>query len=180
MERRFSLFSALRQGSNRYAYNVMEGRHQDRPCCAFDYHYETYSTDSKGRRQTHHHHFSAVVVECGLPLKPLFLRPESFFDRMVEVVGFDDIDFESTDFSRAFHVKAPDRRWAFDVIHQATMEFLLGAPRYHVELQGPWVMAWRSGRMKPVDIQGALFVVDGILDRLPRYLVQDLSGGRKA
>jgi hypothetical protein len=158
----------------------MEGKHQDRPCCAFDYHYETYTTDSKGRRQTHHHHFSAVVLECGLPLKPLFLRPESMFDRLGEMFGLDDIDFESTDFSRAFHVKATDKRWAFDVIHQGTMEFLLQAPRYHVELQGPWLMAWRTSRMKPVDFQGALFVLDGILDRLPRYLVQDLSGGRNA
>jgi hypothetical protein len=82
MERRFPLFSALREGSNRYAYNVMEGRHQDRPCCLFDYHYETYSTDSKGRRTTHHHHFSAVVVECGLPLKYILMLTYCLFYSM--------------------------------------------------------------------------------------------------
>jgi hypothetical protein len=178
MERRYPLLRMLRQGDNRYAYNVMQGAHDGRPCCAFDYHYETHSTDSKGRRQTHHHHFSAVVLETGLPLKPLFLRPETVLDRMTEAFGFDDIDFESIEFSRAFHVKAPEKRWAFDVLHQATMEFLLQAPRFHLELQGPFAAAWRSGRLAPVDFQGALFVLDGILDRLPRYVRQDLSGGR--
>ena len=63
---------------------------------------------------------------------------------MGEFFGFDDIDFESDEFSREFCVKAADRRWAFDVIHQATMEFLLAAPRFTIELAGPRVMAYRD------------------------------------
>ena len=65
MDDRYPVFTCLRQGSNRYAYNVMHGRAEGRDACCFDYHYETYSTDSKGQRQTHHHHFSAVVLEHG-------------------------------------------------------------------------------------------------------------------
>lgn len=176
MDERYPLFSRLRQGSNRYAYNVMRGRRKDRDACCFDYHYETYSTNSKGQRQTHHHHFSALCIQTDLPLRPLFMRPEGFFDKVTEFMGMDDIDFESSQFSREFFVKAPDKRWAFDVIHQATMEFLLQSPRYHVEMSGPFVMAWRTGRFKPVDFSGGLYVVEGILDRLPRYLLQDLKG----
>jgi hypothetical protein len=176
MDGRYPLFSALRQGSNRYAYNVMHGRRKDRDACCFDYHYETYSTDSKGRRQTHHHHFSATLVETDLPLKGLFLRPEGFFDKIAEFAGFDDIDFESAEFSRSFLVKSKDKRWAFDVLHQATIEFLLQAPRFHVELAGPYVMVWRASRFKAVDFSGSLYVADGILDRLPKYLIQDLKG----
>jgi hypothetical protein len=176
MEARFAAFGCLQQGSNRYAYNILEGTHDDRPICGFDYHYETYSTDSKGNRQTHHHQFSAVVVDSGLPLKPLVLRPEGFFDKITEFFGMDDIDFESSQFSREFHVTSPDRRWAFDVIHQATMEFLLAAPRFHVELAGPRVMAYRSGCFGPNEFEHALDVVSGIINRLPNYLRSEWKG----
>ena len=48
METRFGAFGCLQQGANRYGYNILEGAYGDRGICAFDYHYETYSTDSKG------------------------------------------------------------------------------------------------------------------------------------
>ena len=110
LERRFPLHKCLREGSQRYAENVMEGDRDGRGICAFDYHYETYSTNSKGHRQTHHHWFSAVVVDSGLPLKSLSIRNETFLDKFTEFVGLDDIDFELTEFSNEFYVKAPDRR----------------------------------------------------------------------
>ena len=47
--RRYTFLDKLRQGSNRYAYNMMSGGFQGHDITAFDYHYETHSTDSKGR-----------------------------------------------------------------------------------------------------------------------------------
>ena len=176
LEKRFPLHKCLREGSKRYAENVMEGERGGRGICAFDYHYETYSTDSKGHRQTHHHRFSAVVVDCGLPLKSLFIRAEGFLDKITEFVGYDDIDFELTEFSDKFYVKAPDRKWAYEVLHQATMEFLLENPRFTVEMAGPWVMARSTGRFKPEQFSAALGVAEGILERLPRYLLRQLKG----
>jgi len=37
-------------GSNRFAYNIAQGEFEGRWAMTFDYHYETHSTDSKGRR----------------------------------------------------------------------------------------------------------------------------------
>jgi hypothetical protein len=169
----------LQQGSNRYAYNVLEGRYHERTIRAFDYHYETYSTDSKGNRQTNHHRFSVAVLETGLPLKPLLIRPEGFFDRIGEFFGMDDIDFESNQFSREFHVTSPDRRWAFDVIHQATMEFLLEAPRFTVELHGPRVLVYRGGHFQPAEFETAIRLANGIIDRLPNYLLTEWKGAAR-
>lgn len=176
MESRFAAFECLQKGSNRYAYNILEGTYGKRRICGFDYHFETYSTDSKGNTQTHHHQFSAVVLDTGLPLKPLAIRPEGFFDKITEFFGIDDIDFESSQFSREFYVTSPDRRWAFDVIHQATMEFLLSAPRFNIELAGPRVMAHRSNCFAPDEFEHALQVVSGIIDRLPNYLLREWKG----
>jgi hypothetical protein len=176
IEDRFGQFSCLRQGSRRYAFNILEGTYNNRQLCGFDYHYETYSTDSKGRRQTHHHYFSAVVVNSGLPLKPLAIRPEGFFDKVTEFFGYDDIDFELNEFSRRFYVKSPDKKWAFDVLHQETMEFMLHAPTFSLEFTTPWVIAYRSSTFKAKDFEAAVAVVEGILDRLPKYLLRELKG----
>jgi hypothetical protein len=167
-------FGTLNQGEQRYAHNISSGQAGAHGLRAFDYHYETYSRDSKGRRTTQHHHLSVVVIETGIPLKPLAIRDENFFDKIGEFVGFDDIDFELAEFSRAFHVKSPDRRWAFDVLHQESMEFLLTSPRYRIEFDGSHAMAWRQSKFKPEEFEEALSVVSGLVARLPKSVVQEL------
>jgi len=174
---RYQLFKCLQRGEDRYAYNIMLGTAGARVTCGFDYHYETHSSDAKGNRQTHHHYFSALVVDTGLPLKPLFIRPEGFFDKVTEFVGLDDIDFESAEFSQKFFVKSPDRRWAYDVLHQKTMELMLTYPRFHIEFQGSQVMAYHDNKTFTLgEFSSALKVVTGILDYLPESVVRELKG----
>lgn len=169
LDERWPQFDQLQQGDNRYGFNVMRGREDQREAFAFDYHYQTYSTDSKGRRQTHHHEFSAVVVDSGLELTPLAIRPEGIFDKVKGFFGYDDIDFESAEFSRAFWVTSPVKRWAYAVLHQGTMEYLLHSSRLPLEFEdGPYVIAWSSHKMRPEQFDDALAYIDGILDRIPK------------
>jgi len=173
---RYPQFSCLIQGSARYAYNIMQGTHGARPICAFDYHYETHSTGSKGEPRTHHHFFSVVVVEANLPLKPLLIRAKTFLDKVGEFLGLDDIDFELAEFSRQFHVTSPDRRWAFDVLHQQAIEFLLHAPRFALQFHDGCVVAYRNNVYSTGDFEAALEVVTGLLDRLPNSVLRELKG----
>jgi hypothetical protein len=176
---RYQLFKCLQRGDNHYAYNIMLGTIGQRVTCGFDYHYETHSSGSKGQQQTHHHYFSALVVDTGFPLKPLFIRPEGFFDKVTEFVGLDDIDFESAEFSQKYFVKAPDRRWAYDVLHQKTMELMLAYPRFHIEFQGTQVIAYYDNRTFSLgEFSSALKVVMGILDYLPPGMVEELKQKR--
>jgi hypothetical protein len=168
-------FSGLNTGDNRYAYNISSGRQGAHGVCAFDYHYQTYSRDSKGRRTTHHHNFSAVILETALPLRPLSIRSENFFDRIGEFIGFDDIDFELAEFSREFHVKSPDKKWAFDVLHQDAMEFLLASPRFQIELLNGSVMARAGSKFAPEAFGQALLVATGLIERLPKSVLRELT-----
>jgi hypothetical protein len=179
IEARFPAFACLFEGSDRYAFNVLEGMVKQGHACGFDYHYETESTDSKGDRTTHQHLFSALVLDVGLPLRPLLIRPETFFDKIGAFFGYDDIDFESDEFSRRFCVKAEERRWAFDVIGQATMEFLLAAPEFTIQFAGRSVMAVRTGVFDPDEFEQALAVVAGIIDRLPADVRRELQTPQK-
>jgi len=179
MEARYPAFSCLCEGSERYAFNILEGLVKQGPVCGFDYHYETYSTDSKGNTSTSHFYFSALVLDVGMPLRPLLIRPETIFDKIGAFFGFDDIDFESDEFSRRFCVKAEERRWAFDVISQATMEFLLAAPEFTIQFAGRWAMAFRPSLFDPAEFEQALAVVAGIIDRLPEDVRRELQSPQK-
>jgi hypothetical protein len=174
---RYQGFNCLQRGDNHYAYNIMLGTIGERVTCGFDYHYETHSSGSKGQQQTHHHYFSALVLDAGFPLKPLYIRPEGFFDKLTEFIGLDDIDFESAEFSEKFFVKSPDRRWAYDVLHQKTMELMLAYPRFHIEFQGNQVMAYHDNSTFSLgEFSAALKVVTGMLDYLPESVMRELKG----
>ena len=173
-DRRFAHLGCFTQGDNRYGYNIVRGEQEGCDLWALDYHYETYSTDSKGNRQTHHHHFSAVVVDTGMVLQSLSLRKEGIFDKMKGAFGFDDIDFESAEFSREFWVTAKEKRWAYDVINQRNMELLLKSPRFSLQFEGTHVVAWRSRRFKPLEFDQALKLVFGVLEGIPKDIRERL------
>ena len=131
-DNRFSL-SCFRHGKRRYGYNLSHGERGGYQMIAGDYHYETESRDSKGNTSTHHYHFSFALFQPPFPLRQFALRKEGIFDKVTAVFGFDDIDFESAEFSKAFHVKCEDRRWAYDLVHPRAMELLLRHRELRVE-----------------------------------------------
>lgn len=170
-EAKYPNFSALHQGSNRYAYNLLTGVFKDRSFTGFDYHYETYSTNSKGERQTSNHYFSGVILGSDVPLKPLSIRPEGLFDKLVGFVGFDDINFESAEFSRKFHVSADDRKWAFDVLHARAIEFLLAHEAMTIQFDTHHILVTNSSTFVPDMFEKSANLVCGLLELLPQYVI---------
>ena len=180
-------FAVFHQGQNQYAFNVVSGVFEGREVVAFDYHYETEHTvtvrekDAQGRMHTRtetritHHRFSAVLVRPELVLKPLLIRPEGLFDKVADFFGRGDLNFESAEFSRRYHVTAPDRRWAYDVLHARTIDFLLDQPRLVVEMDPHHVLVMRPGQqtMSAETFDAAVRTVDGVLDLLPEYVRAD-------
>jgi len=173
LDDRHSHFKCLRQGHSRFASNVMRGELASLPVIAFDFRYVT--GHGKNRRE---HKISALIVRSSHPLRPLYIRGEHIFDKVTEFFGADDIDFESAEFSKKFYVKAPDKKWAYTVIHQGMMEYLLQAPRFSIQFDRDEIIVWRSRRFQPEDFDAAGQLVRDILNLLPGYLVQDLEGER--
>jgi hypothetical protein len=166
---RYPHFACLGKGQDEYAYNVMQGRMGNYPFCAFDYH------GRSGGDEAAHCDFSAVIVTTNLLLKPLLIRHASVFDRVAAAVGFETVQFELAEFNRQFCVTSPDRRWAFDVLPQTTMEFLMNSPKFILEFQLCQIIAYRGSRFRPADFESAFKVIEGILRRLPASLVQELK-----
>ncbi len=62
LAQRFGFLNKLAQGANRYAFNILSGPYRGQEVLIFNYHYETYSSNSKGGTQTHHHYFSFFIL----------------------------------------------------------------------------------------------------------------------
>ncbi len=170
LARRLEFLDKLRQGSNRYAFNVLSGRYQDHDVTAFDYHYETHSTDSKGRRQTHHHYFSFFVVRLPASFPELKIGAEGFFSKIAQAVGYDDIDFESHEFSRTFCVRSKDKKFAYDVCNAQMIEYLLANPDLTIEIELDSVAISFDRRLKPEQIEPNLQRLIRVRSLLPDYL----------
>jgi len=154
-----------------YASNIIEGSIGARKICAFDYHYEKRGD----KMDKNNYYFSAVILDSGLPLKPLSIRDTNLIDKVEDFWGSDDIKFESIEFNKQFHVKSPDKKWAYDVLHQETMEFLLGSPHFYLDFHGRHVIAYRKTSFTVAAFEDAIQVTTGILDRLPESVVQELK-----
>ena len=171
----FPGFRPMHTGQDSYAYNIIKGTLSGRSVYAFDYHYQLLTkVDQYGEEHAYHYSFSAVIACSNVTLKPLVIRPVGFLDKLGEAAGFDEIEFESAEFSRRYHVTSPDRRWAYDVLHPRAIELLLQGPVLSIEFAYDNVIAYRGlgNKLSLDEIDGAIDVVGGILDRLPDYLVR--------
>ncbi len=177
---RFRAFGVFDRGRDRRAYNTLQGSLKLpapgglKPCPGImgDYRYTTGSGKNKKT-----HHFSYLILELPLgPVPETIIRPEGFFDQIAGFMGFDDIDFESAEFSDAFHVKGADKRFAYDLCHPRMMQFLLATrpemfeiDRFHI-----CVSAGR-GRWSPEAFKHRLLWVAQFLEQWPRHVVDRLS-----
>jgi hypothetical protein len=165
---RYPVFDCLQRGDDRYACNVMYGAIAGRVFVGCDYHYVTGSGRS---RQAHN--ISLIIVKSPILLERLLIRPETFVDKFAALAGFDDINFESAEFSRKFYVKSPNKKWAYDIIHPRMMEFLLSMPKFCIQFDLLSVIVYRDCRFSPKDFEAAVSLVNGIFERIPDYIVQD-------
>ena len=67
---RFGFLKQLARGDHRYAFNVLSGTYRQNQVLAFDYHYETHTTDAKGNRTPSiiTSRFSSCCCRCAFPI----------------------------------------------------------------------------------------------------------------
>jgi len=167
---RFSFLKELAKGDNRYACNILSGTYQQNEVLAFDYHYETESTDSKGNRTTTHHWFSFFILTLPAYFPDLTIRRENFFTKVAEVFGYDAIKFESAEFSNTFCVRSADKKFAYDVCNATMIAYLLDNRDLSVEIENNVLALAFTTRLSPEQIEANLQRLAEIRSRLPEYL----------
>lgn len=163
---RFSEFGVLGVGDDRQVIRTMEGERKGRPIVLFEY---RYTTGSGKNRSTHYR--TCIGGELDFDAPGLVIRPEHLGDRIANLFGFDDIDFEFDEFNRAFQVTGEDKKFAYDICHARMMEILLAGRHLCWELRGRRRLAHsKSARWDEPQIAAALNLVDGFREHLPEYL----------
>jgi hypothetical protein len=166
------------RGDRRRARNVLTGEESGRPFTAFDYSYETHSTDSKGNRTTTTHRFGVCVVPLPGPLGVVEVTPEGMFSRAAGAVGLtSDIDLESEDFNRMFRVRADDRKLASDVLTPRLMHFLVSVRPAAWRLQGRHILSWHTGRLDPAEVVRTCAVLCRVVEGIPSFVWKDADPG---
>ena len=151
----------------------MQGTYKSHPICAFDFHYETHSTNSKGERETQNHYFSFLVLEQPRPFPELRIYPEGILSKFGQLLGFQDIDFESAEFSSAFVVKSDDKKFAYDICNTRMMEFLLQHRDLSLEIRGITVAMGFDKRLEPERVAERLDQLVEVRNLFPEYLYRD-------
>jgi hypothetical protein len=167
---RFAFLNQLAQGDHRYAFNVLSGTCQQNEVLVFDYHFETHSTDSKGRRTTQDHYFSFFILLLSAGFPELRIAREGLLSKIAQAFGYDDIDFESAEFSRAFCVRSKDKKFAYDVCNAQMIEFLLANRDLSIEIENQALALAFNSRLSPEQIESNLQRLIEIRSRLPEYL----------
>jgi hypothetical protein len=138
MASRYAQFDLFENGHSQQASNVLCGRIDGREVILCDYQYTTGSGKNKST-----HCYQAALLMMPILGARLQMRPENFLDRMASWVGHDDINFESEEFSRRYHIKCDDRKFAYDLFHARLIEYLLAcgeAPS--LETNGPLLLLY--------------------------------------
>lgn len=184
-DEQYAQFGCFSRGHSRSAYNTIEGAvtiaGRRYPLKMGDFLYKVTSSNGK-QTTTSTHRFSYLILHlpfAGVP--DLLIRREGMLDKIAGALGFDDIDFESEAFSRRFHVKSRDKKFAYDVIHPRMMEFLMdgggATDAGWLEIEhGAMCITNGAGRWDPAEFEAKLAWAERFLSLWPDYLVEQLGG----
>ncbi len=176
----YAHFEIFRRGHSRAAFNTLTGtlKISEQACPAkmgeFVYKITTHTGKSSSTRT---YRFSYLIVHLPFREVPdLLIRREGIFDKIAGTFGFDDIDFESADFSRRFFVKSPDKRFAYDVVHPRMMQFLLATEPPAVDIEyGRCCLSDGRHRWKPQDYEMQLDWIVKFFGHWPDHVTADLK-----
>ncbi len=175
----YAQFEIFRRGHSRVAQNTMRGSCElfGRPCRLQlgDFRYRVTRSTGKSTTTTTYR-FSYLIVHPPWPSPTLLVRPEGLFDKVKGALGFDDIDFESVEFSRKFYVQSDDKRFAYDVLHPRMMEFLLEQKPPMLDLEGGALcISDGQRRWDPARYREQITFLRRFCELWPRHLISDME-----
>ncbi|MFG3339703.1 hypothetical protein [Glycomyces sp. NPDC048151] len=159
-----SRFAPFSYGSGREARDVLRGTYRGEHMHCFQLRYRTGSGDNE---TTHDHQVVAISLPASRP--PLDIAHENALTRRFG----DDIEFENQAFNDLFKIVSASPRFAHDVIHPRTMEWMLADHRARTirwRFEGAWLMTFRDG---PLNLNEVFFLADFLHDvraQVPKHV----------
>lgn len=162
----------FQQGHSRHVSNLLSGQYQGNQIRCFDYRY----TIGSGKN-SHTYFFTCALLKSPVLFQTLVIRPEGIGDKIGHFLGVHDVQFESDEFNRRYAVQCQDAKFAFDVVHARTMQFLLGATDLAIQASGFTVLIYGTRGQAPMaflgqEVRRLLDFGRAFISLLPDYLPQ--------
>ena len=170
LPKRFHFLGHFGMGSNRYAQNIFTGEANGEPLSFFEYHYQTTSSGSNGTTSTQHHYFTIFTLSLPRSFPELVIKPEGFFAKLGQVLGFDDIDFESLEFSKRYQVKSRSKKFAYDFCNARMIDYLLNKQNLVIEVEHRTLALTYRGKFSTHTVRGHLRQLQQIRSLIPSHL----------
>ncbi|MGH3877595.1 MAG: DUF3137 domain-containing protein [Actinophytocola sp.] len=160
------------RGHGRDAKHALRGEHRGRQVLAFEYSYKETEGSGDDRRTTTYRH---TVVSLSLPAaRPtLQVGREGFGRKLLGFVGVRDLQLESEQFNEAFHIKADDDKFAYDVLHPRMMEWMLSDQRAQsvpFRFERGDLMTWDREKIDVRKVEWMLDYLCDVVDRVPSFV----------
>ncbi len=149
--------SAALMDNSRYAGKTLSGRYRGHRVVAANIH-------------TRHRSFAIFQLDLPGRFPFLSISPERSKLARGPRLEYDDISFESKEFSRKFRIKSNDKKFAYDVCHPRMIEYLLAHHRLMIRVHGDKLTLFTSRRLVPKTVKPNLNRLVEVRELLPDYL----------
>jgi len=162
-------FRLFRKGDGRTLLNMLSGPWRGEQMRAFDFDYHEEHTAPNGSTTRTTHAYSCVVLEVDAAFPHLAVDREGFVSRFGSALGSRDIEFESEEFNRRFHVASVDRKFAYELLDARMMQWLLHLPNdVTFEVLDRWLLLSRKGQVEPAGFAPLIEMGLALRGRIPR------------
>ena len=158
-------------GAEREDVDVVSGVFQGRRCVQFTHRFAERSEDGDIRQE-----FQITAVELGAYYPTVDVLPDDVLAKAAKLVGGMDVDFESAAFNSRWRVKGPDARYVHDMITPRVVDRLLedDAGGFALRIEGPYVFAWRAGRLPTEKLAAMVSLLTSVAKALPPHVERAL------
>jgi len=101
----------------------------------------------------------------------LTIAKEGIFSKIAQSFGYDDIDFESHEFSRKFCVRSKDKKFAYDICNAQMIEYLLANQDMSLEFENNILALSFNKRLSPEEIVPNLDRLIYVRGLIPGYIL---------
>jgi hypothetical protein len=158
---KYDRFDPMGVGRGRVSDHLMSGRRGDVAWDVFDYHFVA---DKVALR------YAVAAATVPARFERVTIRPQGLLDRFRASAGFDDINFESDEFNRRFHVSAGSRAFAHALLHARAMELLLSRPARHWQFDGDVILVHKEGPLNAEELEETIHAVEAFAALIPPYM----------
>ncbi len=153
------------RGHDKHSKNVISGAYCGHPVTAFDLHYTTGPLEGNDDRTS-----SFFILHLASRFPNLMIRTETLPSKVVQLLGFEDIDFESHEFSRRYEVRSADRKFAYAFCNARMIEYLLEMAVSNLEVEDDCILLRYEAALEPRHVERELDRLVRVRELMPDYL----------